>query len=392
MIARITIVIVAMLLCAVAARGESNAAPPAPSPSVPATQPQVQSAVPAITSPLPSAAAPAAQTAAPLAIEFDQVDRTIAGSATPPPLDSFASDEQLALTEQSSTGINPSRPGVGDMAVSMIPVVGTIFEMNQAKKQEAAAKLQQQIMMDRMMGNKTVLTRYAFYNGWTRVETANSIVITKPDQHLTIFIDPQAKTYRTYDTLGTGASAAPAVAATLAPSGTAQATSLYSNTTVDPRSMNGIDVSGFSAEVMLTLTGSTGACQDGTYRAKELLYYSAASEPPINEPPPMPLEDLAMPAGCSAAITQQSTGSDAPPGVMYVYRLFTVVRDPNAAANSSPGSLDPAEMMKQFGTGGPAGSQLPPNYMMLSERGNFRTLTAADASLFEIPQGFSEDR
>lgn len=343
----------------------------------------------ATTSPSPAA------TPAPLAIAFDEVERQLGGTATPPPPNAFSDEVQAALDAQKQNGgPGPSSPNMGQMAIDMIPVVGTIFSMSQAKKQQEAAKKQQQQMMDQLAGNKPpVLTRYAFYNGWSRVETANSIIITKPDQQLMIFIDPRAKTYHDYDTSApVQAVAAGATAQPAAPSGEGSATSIDSTNQADALTIDGQPVTGFSEEALVTLSGSNGACHDGTFRAKKLEYFSQMAEPMSQAKAVQPIDTLALPEGCTATIARQQSGGPTPDGQMWLYQLVTVVRDPNVATQTgSSGSLDPAQMM---GMANPAAqaSGLPANYMLLSERGNIRQLTAADSSMFDVPAGYAEDK
>lgn len=338
----------------------------------------------------------AAQTPAPLNIAFDQVDRTLAGTATPPPILAFADEVQAAIDAQHASGgpnMGMGGPNLGQMAIGMIPVVGTIFSMSQAKKQAEAAKKQQQAMMDQLAGIKPpVLTRYAFYNGWTRVETASSIIITKPDQHQMVFIDVLAKTYRTYDT--TAPVQTEQNTATAAPTSTGEATanSMLSISQADTQTVETQQVVGYSSEAIVTLTGSSGTCQDGTFRSKKLEYLAQLPEP-VPQSKEVALDTLALPNGCSATINRQVSGTPAPSGQMYVYRLVTVVRDENAAAQK-PGSnnmIDPSAMMQRF-QGGGGSDALPANYLKLSQRGNIRQLTAADAALFDIPAGYTEDK
>lgn len=355
----------------------------------PGGPPAATPAAPAATAAASAAPAP---TATPLNIAFDQVDRTLGGASTPPPLTAFADEVQAAKDAQTAAGGIPV-PGMSasDMAISMIPVVGTIYGMHKQKQEMDAAKRQEQAMQDQMNGNTPpVLTRYAFYNGWTRVETTDSVVIGKPDQHETIFLDLKAKTYRTYDMSGpaqTQAAASPAANV----SGQANAMSLISMSQADGETIDGVDVTGYSTEAIVTLSGSSGSCHDGTFRAKQLVYLAKVAEP-VPQPQAGSLDLLALPDGCSATMQRQVSGAPAPASQMYVYRLTTVTRDPNAPTQSASGnSIDFSAMMQHFQGGAPSGGH-PPNYMIFSQRGNIRQLTAADAGLFDIPAGFTQDQ
>jgi hypothetical protein len=58
-------------------------------------------------------------------------------------------------------------------------------------------------------------------------------------------------------------------------------------------------------------------------------------------------------------------------------------------ADQSGDIIDPSAVMQHMGSG--AGKN-PPNYMKLSQRGNIRQLTAADAALFDVPAGYKQDQ
>lgn len=160
----------------------------------------------------------------------------------------------------------------------------------------------------------------------------------------------------------------------------------------DATTLEGQQASGYSTEAILTLSQSEGACHDGSFRAKELVYFANMPEP-LPQPKAAPIDTLALPDGCTPTIDRKASGTDARPlGQMYLYRLITVVRDPNAATQtgSSSGIPDPSVMMQQMMGG--ARSKYPPNYMLLSQRGNIRQLTANDASLFDIPSDYKQDQ
>ncbi len=379
MLARITSVAIALCLWTVALANADPTSPGAGGQPAPAATPT----------------AAAAQTPAPLNIAFDQVDRTLAGTATPPPITAFADEVQAAIDAQHASGgmnVGMGGPNLAQTAIDMIPVVGTIFSMSQAKKQMEQAKKQQQAMMDQLAGVKPpVLSRYAFYNGWSRVETASSIIITKPDQHLVVFIDVQAKTYRTYDTTAPVQTEQNTVAGAPTSNGAATANSMLSMSQADTQTVDGQQVVGYSSEAIVSLTGSSGTCQDGTYRAKKLEYIAQFPEP-APQSKEVALDTLALPNGCSATINRQVSGTPEPSGQMYVYRLTTVVRDANALAQKpDSNTIDPTAMMQRFQGGGGPGA-LPVNYLKLSQRGNIRQLTATDTSLFDIPAGYTEDK
>jgi hypothetical protein len=319
-----------------------------------------------------------------LNIAFDQVDRTLRGSATPPPLRDFAYEVQWAEDEQNSNGMPSYKPpSVGEMVESSIPFVGNAA----IKKEQAEAQRESDEMMDQTSGiPPAVLTRYAFYNGWTRVETANSIIIRKPDQHLTIFIDPKTKTYRIFHSSSAMQSTQSSSDGETSSGGSADAKSIISMGAAAGETVDGQQLAGYSTEAIVTLSNSQGSCHDGTFRAKQLVYFAQMPEP-LRLPKEKPIDTLALPEGCSAVIQRETSGAPAPAGPMYVYKLITVIRDPNSAVNQGSSNAMP-DMSAVMG----GSHQTPANYMKLSQRGNIRTLTAADESLFEVPAGYTQDQ
>ncbi len=334
-------------------------------------------------------------------IAFDQVDRMLGANATPPPVTAFAAELQAVKDAQSGPGIphqnfaSQMASQLGNMAISSIPVVGEIFAMGQAKKQAAAAKKAQQTIMDQMNGIKPpTLTHYAFYNGWTRTETADAIIITKPDRHVMIELDPRTKTYRTSDALVVNArplqtmpSASEGTAMTSSPS-SANAASSINITGADATTINDEQVTGYTEQATVTLSGGAGNCHDGIFSAKEVQYLSQLPEP-LPSTSEGPLDILALPEGCAAIPQRQTSGTPPPTNLMYVYKLITVVRGPIQPERnmSDLQGMNPNAMsnIMQSATG-----RLPTNYQLLSERANFRNLTAADTSLFDIPAGYTE--
>jgi len=342
-----------------------------------------------------------------LAITFDQVDRMLGDYETPPPLTTFDADVQVAQFSSTGLGLPHTSFGqeMGDMALSYIPVIGTFFALAQAKHSKAQMEASMEMINSALNGVRPpTLTNYAFYDGWTRIESGGEAVITKPDQHVQILLNLDAKTYKTIDTDSPSpadGSPTPMVAPVPSPSpgtGTMQVTA--TSTTMPATVVNGQPTTGYAEDDAITVTEGAGSCQDATYGASVVEYVEQTPEPLAIEDQAA-LDALALPLGCSATIATAApqspaaspTGASppAPSDLMYVYRLVTITRGPKIPEKSTSmhGWANPRSMMAAAEA---ATAQLPANYMMLSERGNFRVLTADDAAMFAIPAGFTETR
>jgi hypothetical protein len=364
-------------LVAVVMLAAQNPASAAPSPSpTPAA-----SAVPALQTPAAPAAIPG--------VMFDQIDRTLTGNATPPPPGSFASE--LARIQRAASGQNgPSMPGqsigsqLGNMALSQIPIVGSfIVSANMKRQQQQAQQRLQESMHPQQPG---VLTHYAFYNGWSRVEIPGQYAtIKRPDLHQTIVLDLQNKTYSTLP--DDAATQTPAPVAT--PNGTGQLFSSATWSQKDSLTIEGLTTSEFEGGDLLVVSQGNGACQDGMIRTSEIEYVTDALEPlPL---PANGLEKLALPAGCNASIAHKSAGDD-PTCRFYVYRVIRVEGGSALAANASSPVMGSMQSMFANMPGMPPmpGTSGPSNVMYkLSIRSNIKTLGPDDAAMFSPPADFT---
>ncbi len=356
-------------------------------------------------SPAP-AVSPTSSATASISIAFDQIDRVIAGTGTPPPLNSFDADE-VAIKNAQSASLFPNismTQNLGSMlvntALSMVPFVGGFISGAAAQAQANAQRKKYEDQLNALTGpNPGALTHYAFYDGWTRIEVPNLVVILKPDQHLKIFINPVKKTYRIEDAAHElppppdDASPQPDAEPTPSPAPSPQTDLTITLSQTDATTIAGQAVVGYLADASLRLTNSAQPCRDGTFTASQLDYLA-----PVAEPLPQAITDahtfyaLALPDGCDVPLHPQVTGPAPPSDQMYVYRLLTVVHDPTVVSRPSPppsGRPDAAALERSmFGVNAGSG----PNYMVLSERANIRQLTAADASLFDIPTGYTETK
>ncbi len=346
-------------------------------------------------SPTPAASAvPASQTpAAPAAVPgvmFDQIDRTLTGDATPPPPGSFASE--LARIQHAASGQNgPSMPGASqsigttleNMALSQIPIVGSIFVSAQMKRQRQQA--QQRLQESMHPQQPGVLTRYAFYNGWSRVEIPGQYAtITRPDLHETIVLDLQNKTYTIVS--DDSATQTPAPVATDGGSGQLLSTAAWN--LKDQLTIEDMATSHYEGADLLVVSQGNGACQDGMIRASAIEYVTDGPEPlPL---PPNGLEKLALWAGCNASISHRSAGDD-PNGRFYVYRVIRVEGGSAVAANATALMPGPQSMFANM-PGMPAmpGRSGPSNVMYkLSVRSNIKALGPDDAAMFSPPADFT---
>jgi hypothetical protein len=356
-------------------------------------------------SPAP-AASPTSSPEAAINIAFDQIDRVIAGTGTPPPLNAFDADA-IAIKNAQSASLLPNisvSQNLGSMlvntALSMVPFVGGFISGAASQAQANAQRKRYEDQLNAMTGpNPGVLTHYAFYNGWTRIEVPNLVVIVKPEQRLKIFINPVKKTYRIEDAAHElppppdDTSPQPDAEATPTPAPPPQTDLTIAFSQTDATTIAGEAVVGYASDATLRLTSSTQPCRDGTFTASQRDYFAHMAEPvPLAITDAHTFYALALPDGCDVPLHPQVTGTAPPSDEMYMYRLVTVVHDPTVVSRPSPppsGRPDAAAVERaMFGVNSGAG----PNYMVLSERANIRELTAADASLFDVPSGYTETR
>ena len=304
-----------------------------------------------------------ARSSSPAGVMFDQIDRTLAGTATPPPPGSFAVELELIKKHQAIAKNSQASQGQSGMSItetlesiaaSQIPIpfvgswIASLGSRAQEKKTEQAAAEMRNVM------NAGVLTRYAFYNGWTRVEVPGEYaIITRPDLGQKYTLDLKNKVFST-----TAYGRAVAGSKGLLPSGSAQLQSTASWTLKDPADIEGQTTSHYDGTAMLLIDEARGVCEDGEVRESVTLYVTG-----LQEPAPLSggLESLALPAGCVPAIERHTNGDD-PSAHFYLYRLVRI----DSEASSVDGPL-----------------------IAVSMRSNIKALGPADASLFEPPADFA---
>lgn len=307
---------------------------------------------------------------APLNVSFDQIDRRIDGASTPPPPSAFSEEVDAAKTAPIVVSTARTHGSAVNGVLMMIPIIGVIVATIQAASELHSAEKAmqtQQAMMQRLRGlSAPVLAHYSFYNGLARVDFGNLSMIARPDQNRTIVLNQTKKTYRVmnsvtpvYDMYST---MQPAMTSAADDTGTGIGQATIATLPSGATQIDDMPVNGFNTDATVTLTQSQGACHDGTFRVKQVAYYSSMPEP-LHHVKDVPMETLGLPPGCNAYIQRQNSGSE-PNGHMYVYKVVTVTRDPSGGAA---------------------------NYSTLSQRGNFRPLSGADSNLFQLPAGYQPE-
>lgn len=299
----------------------------------------------------------------PVGVTFDQIDRTVAGAATPPPPGSFALELELikkrqAIAKNSQTTSAAHGESITDtlasIAASEIPIpfvgswIASLGSHAQERKAEQAAAEMRNVM------NAGVLTRYAFYNGWTRVEVPGEYaIITRPDLGKKYTLDLQNKLFST-----TAYGAAVAGTKTLTASSTAQLQTTASWSLKDPLVIDGQTAAHYEGTAMLLVSEARGVCEDGETRESVTEYVTDLPEP---APLAGGLESLALPTGCAPTIDHHKSGDD-PSAHLYLYRLVRV--DSEAANVDGP-------------------------LIAVSMRSNIKQLGPDDASLFAPPPDYA---
>lgn len=342
----------------------------------------------------PSTTPPSAPEA--LDIAFDQIDRTIHGAGTPPPLNTFAQDA-AAVDAYQSASLFPSSADIqksielsmAASALSFLPFGSTAASFAMAAQQRAMQRKMEAAFKAMSGPNPGTLTRFLFYHGWTRIETHVLVLIVRPDRHQRIYLIPANKTYRVEEIAAAAPSPSPEPEDSFEPNPAKVAATIVTSQ-ADTATVEGQTATGFRSDASTTLTGGIDPCLDGTYTATQLEYFMAGSEPlPGTIPEAQAFYALTLPRDCYTPFAPQRSGLQVPYHQMYVYRLVAVVRNAALAGQPTPKpgkQAESANMMENMFGGGGVGD----NYMLLSERGNIRQLTDADASLFDIPEGYTQ--
>jgi hypothetical protein len=350
---------------------------------------------------------PAVPNAAPApGVAYDEIVRVLVG-ATPPPPGNFQTD--LAALDSASlatptpapkkrglnfgnlAGIALGGGGAGDLAGA---AAGDVADNAIENSLERSLGAQFAAIGSALRGFLSPhLMRYAYYNGWERVEdvTAQTATIRKCDIGQIVQLDLAKRTYSIYDPANEPPPSAPAAAPARRgppptapppqPPGTAVADFSTTTRALGPARIENLPTSGYASTASFALTQATGSCRNGGASIQTTEYLSALNQPavnscPLKRPPPIPesASDVAAPppaaGGCRPTFTYHNSGPPVPPGKLSMYTLVSM----NGAGGPTPA---PAAS----GAGGIG---------FLTERGNVRALGAANASLFDIPAGFTK--
>ena len=199
--------------------------------------------------------------------------------------------------------------------------------------------------------------RYAYWNGWERIDdvAAGTATIRKCELGQVVRLNLARKTYTTL---------APEQDLATPPPATGAASAQLDETTVPLANtlFEGEAANGFATSTAVTIADATGSCKAGKLDIRTEQYLAQRPRPlgagcPIHDPAPenaVAYLTTASP-GCKLSLSARKAGPVVPNRLSF-YSLVTVA-------------------------GGPS---------FLTQRGNLRTLTEADASRFEIPQGFTK--
>jgi hypothetical protein len=338
-------------------------------------------------------------------IAYDEIVRVVV-SATPPPPGNFQADvAALNASAMATPTPAPQHHGMnfGNLAGAVLGGGGAGAIAGAAAGDAMSNAMDN--AMEKQLGTQFAalgaamrsflephLFRYSYYNGWERVDdtSAQTATIRKCDIGQVVHLDIAKKTYSIYDPnsepVPSPAPAAPharnpAPAGTPAPPGTAVITISSATSALGPLRIENQSTSGYDSKAGFAITQSTGSCRDGRAQVDTVDYYSGLNRPsvtscPVRRPPvPQSADDVATPqqptGGCRPTIAFQRSGPPVPAGKLSLYTLVTM----NAAAGATPA---------------PTPSGQPAGIGFLTERGNIKSLGAADAALFSIPADYTK--
>jgi len=156
--------------------------------------------------------------------------------------------------------------------------------------------------------------------------------------------------------------------------GTGKVDITTSATLLGPKTIDGIHTVGYTQDLKIVSTQSTGSCKDGSFESTMTEYISDITPPLAKANPGLkyslaghpPMVTGAAP-GCNPTKTMHTSGSVVPPAdKLNIWTLMTM---------KASGSADQSSMA---------------GFTMLTERGNVRDLGPGDASLFDIPADFTK--
>jgi hypothetical protein len=234
------------------------------------------------------------------------------------------------------------------------------------------------------------LMRYAYYNGWERVDDVmqQTATIRKCDIGQVYRLDLAKKTYSIYDpnseptsapsTPGPQRNARPSAPGTPAPPGTAVADISTTTKALGPMRIEDQNTNGYDATASFAMTQATGSCRNASASITTQQYISSINQPsvtscPIRRAPiPQSADEVVAPqeptGGCRPTLQVHASGPPVPTGKLSLYTLVTM----NAAGGATPA---------------PAASGAT-GVGFLTERGNIKTVV--DTALFSVPPDFTK--
>jgi len=329
-------------------------------------------------------------------LAYDEIVRIVV-NATPPPPGNFQADVAALNTSQTAAASPtpaPKKRGFGGIG----SIVGTIAGGGNPAGAVGGAVASN--AMDTAVQNslgaqfgalgtgfanflQPHLMRYAFWNGWERVEdvTGQTATIRKCDVGEVIQLNLAAKTYTIYtpstEPLPTAPAHGRAPAGPPAQPGTEVATLDNTTKSLGPLKIEGEPTSGYDTTTRVSTTQATGSCRNSSESMETVQYLAPLAPPAVNSCPVRPPEGLPetatppSPTGCTPTLSMHRSGAAVPSGRLALYSLVTFGMGTQAT---------PAR----------GGSAAPSSMGFLTERGNLKTLGPADAGLFGIPQGFTK--
>jgi hypothetical protein len=346
-------------------------------------------------------ATPSAATAP--GIAYDEIVRVLV-TATPPPPGNFQADLAAVPTSPAPPSEHPAprRRGVlGALEATVLRGTGdeTARDAAGGTASNAAADAMRRslgLSFDALASAMRAfaeprLLRYAYWNGWVRVDdvAAQTATIRKCDIGQVITLDLARKTYRVSspDEEPTPAPAPPAPsrrgrgeAEDSAAPGTVAVDLRETTTSLGPLRIENEPASGYDTTTSVATSGATGSCRNGGATIRAVQYLAPLERPTVNACPILPAP---LPENAAATLTRTRGGvcrptfiahrsGPTPPSTRLPLYSLVTFDDSN---ESSPGSRR---------------SDIEPSFAFLTERGNLRPLGPAEADRFAIPAGFTQ--
>jgi hypothetical protein len=355
-------------------------------------------ALAALVSPLSPSAAPAP------GLAYDEIVRVVV-SATPPPPGNFQADlTEINTAAVAATPTPAPRRGIGFGNIAKAVLTGSAGGAVGSLAGDAAGNAMDNALQQSLGAQFAILgasirgflqphvLHYAYYNGWERVDdvSSNSATIRKCDIGQVYKLDLAKKTYSVYDPASeptpAPAAAAPArgqrpqPAGAPAPPGTAVADISATTKSLGALRIENQNTAGYDSTAAFSMTQATGSCRNASASITTDEYFSALNRPAVTSCPirraPIPTSatDVVTPqstGGCKPTLTFHTGGPALPANKLSLYTLVTM--------NGSGPSPAPASSPAAFGGIG-----------FLTERGNIKTLGAADVALFSVPADFTK--